>query len=93
MEVDCLQMLAWRLRPAPGDGYRTYWNMYHHFLGYSILVLISFNIFLGIKILEPAYVWKWAYIGVLGGLGAVALPFEACAWIKFLVEKSYRKHG
>lgn len=82
-------MLAWRLRPAPDDGYRTYWNMYHHFLGYAILALISFNIFLGIKILEPEHVWKWVYIGVLGALGTVALAFEIFGWTKFIIEKSW----
>ncbi|XP_057795287.1 cytochrome b561 and DOMON domain-containing protein At4g12980-like [Salvia miltiorrhiza] len=86
--LSTIQMLAWRLRPAPDDGYRTYWNMYHHFLGYAIMALISFNIFLGIKILEPEHVWKWAYIGVLGGLGSVALSFELLGWTKFLIEKS-----
>ncbi|KAG6423838.1 hypothetical protein SASPL_114242 [Salvia splendens] len=88
-----IQMLAWRLRPHPSDGYRMYWNMYHHFLGYSILALVFFNIFLGIKILEPEHVWKWAYIGVLGTLGSLALAFEFFGWIKFLTQNSSSKHG
>ncbi|KAH6764385.1 hypothetical protein C2S52_013333, partial [Perilla frutescens var. hirtella] len=84
-----IQMLAWRLRPIPSDEYRAFWNMYHHFLGYAILALISLNIFLGIKILEPDHVWKWAYIGVLGGLGMLVLAFELFGWIHFLVKKTH----
>ncbi|KAI3466266.1 hypothetical protein Pfo_022929 [Paulownia fortunei] len=83
-----VQMLALRLKPKYSDEYRTYWNMYHHFLGYALLALISVNIFEGIKILAPDHAWKWAYIGVLGAFGAVVLAFEVFTWTKFLLYKN-----
>ncbi|KAK4420788.1 1,4-alpha-glucan-branching enzyme 3, chloroplastic/amyloplastic [Sesamum alatum] len=33
-----VQMFALRLKPRPNDEYRAYWNMYHHSLGYAMLV-------------------------------------------------------
>ncbi|XP_020554527.1 cytochrome b561 and DOMON domain-containing protein At5g47530-like [Sesamum indicum] len=84
-----VQMFALRLKPRPNDEYRAYWNMYHHSLGYAMLTLMSVNIFVGIKIMEPNHAWKWAYIGVLGVLGVVVICFEIYTWIKFIfVRKS-----
>ncbi|EYU33657.1 hypothetical protein MIMGU_mgv1a026502mg [Erythranthe guttata] len=80
-----IQMVALRLKPKSGDEYRSYWNMYHHFLGYALLALISVNIFVGISIIGAGRAWKWAYIGILGCLGAVALAFEVLTWIKFVL--------
>ena len=77
-------MLALRLKPEATDEYRKYWDMYHHFLGYALLALISVNIFQGIAILKPDHTWKWAYIGVLGALAAITLAFEIRTWVKFL---------
>ncbi|KAL5548444.1 hypothetical protein UlMin_003675 [Ulmus minor] len=82
-----LQMLALRLRPKPNDDYRKYWDMYHHFLGYALLALISFNIFKGIAILKPDHTWKWAYIGVLAALGLITLILEIWTWAKFFKDK------
>ncbi|KAL3508462.1 hypothetical protein ACH5RR_027863 [Cinchona calisaya] len=79
-----LQMLALRLKPLRSDDYRVYWNMYHHFLGYSLFAIISVNIFLGISILSTRdHTWKWAYIGLLCLLGLTALLLEIFTWIKF----------
>ncbi|KAL7186588.1 hypothetical protein ACSBR2_028340 [Camellia fascicularis] len=78
-----LQMLALRLKPHSNDDYRKYWSIYHHFLGYSLLALIVVNIFRGIGIFSPNHTWRWAYIGVLCGLGFITLVFEIFTWIKF----------
>lgn len=82
----CVQMMALRLKPKRTDEYRTYWNMYHHFLGYSLIAVAAVNIFLGINIIEsgPHHHWRWSYIGVLGLLGSVALALEFYTWFKFL---------
>lgn len=77
-----MQVLALRLKPKDSDAYRNYWNMYHHFLGYALLVSISVNIFVGINILNPSHAaWKWAYTGIFGVLGAVFLAFEVSSWV------------
>uniref|UniRef100_A0A2N9G7H4 DOMON domain-containing protein n=1 Tax=Fagus sylvatica TaxID=28930 RepID=A0A2N9G7H4_FAGSY len=57
------KMLAFRLKPKKTDEYRKHWNMYHHFLGYALLAVISVNIFQGISIVKPVHTWKWVYIG------------------------------
>ncbi|XP_051126031.1 cytochrome b561 and DOMON domain-containing protein At5g35735-like [Andrographis paniculata] len=85
-----IQMMALRLKPNRYDEYRTYWNMYHHSLGYVLLALMAVNIFEGIKIVQQNQAWKWAYVGVLAALGFIALAFEIFTWIKFVY---YRFHG
>nr|XP_028956466.1 cytochrome b561 and DOMON domain-containing protein At4g12980-like [Malus domestica] len=79
-------MLALRLTPTKTDDYRKYWNMYHHFLGYSLLAVISVNIFQGIAILKPNKTWLWVYVGVLGMLGLVAIGLEIFTWTKFIYD-------
>lgn len=81
-------MLALRLKPKPHDDYRKYWDMYHHFLGYALLSVISVNIFHGINILKPDSTWKWSYIGVLVVLALIVLVFEICTWCKFIKSKN-----
>ncbi|KAH9803884.1 cytochrome b561 and DOMON domain-containing protein [Citrus sinensis] len=89
-----LQMLALRLKPKRKDEYRKFWDMYHHFLGYALLALISVNIFEGIAILKPhQLVWKWAYIGLLGILAIVTLGFETYSWCKFISDKKKKASG
>ncbi|KAK3030045.1 hypothetical protein RJ639_038144 [Escallonia herrerae] len=88
-----LQMFALPLRPGENDEYREYWNMYHHFLGYALLAVISANIFEGIAILRPENTWKWAYIGLLGVLLSIALVLEIFTWCKFFCEKNRKQKG
>ncbi|XP_057765612.1 cytochrome b561 and DOMON domain-containing protein At5g35735-like [Salvia miltiorrhiza] len=80
-----IQMMALRLKPKRTDEYRIYWNMYHHFLGYSLIGLAAVNIFQGIKIIEsgPHHHWRWSYVGALGLLGTLALALELYTWLKF----------
>ncbi|KAM6580500.1 hypothetical protein CsatA_004274 [Cannabis sativa] len=86
-----LQMLALRLRPKPHDDYRKYWDMYHHFLGYALLAVISVNMFQGIAILKPNTTWKWAYIAILAALGVATLTLEIVTWTKFIKEKKTKR--
>lgn len=68
------------LRPNKEHKYRIYWNVYHHSVGYCIIILSIVNIFEGFDILDPAKKWKHAYIGVIATLGGVALVLEAVTW-------------
>ncbi|KAI5581519.1 hypothetical protein BDE02_07G023500 [Populus trichocarpa] len=86
-----LQMLALHLKPRKTDEYRKYWNMYHHFLGYALLAVISVNIFHGIDILRPDHSWKWAYVGILGVFAVIAIALEIYTWAKFLTEDKKSK--
>ncbi|KAK9024707.1 hypothetical protein V6N11_004865 [Hibiscus sabdariffa] len=86
------QMLAFRFKPAREDEYRKHWNVYHHFLGYALLVMIPVNMYKGIKILKPENrIWKWAYNGILVFLAMVVLVLEIYTWAKFLCAKYYKK--
>ncbi|CAL4938054.1 unnamed protein product [Urochloa decumbens] len=75
-----LQVFALLLRPDKKNKYRFYWNIYHHSVGYSVIVLAAVNIFKGLDILKPATGYKTAYIVVLATLGGVALCLEAITW-------------
>lgn len=75
-----MQVSALLLRPKKEHKYRLYWNIYHHFIGYSVIVLSVINIFKGFNILDPDEKWKRAYIGILVGLAAVAAVLEIYTW-------------
>lgn len=92
-----LQVSAMLLRPKKEHKYRVYWNVYHHFIGYSVIVLSIINIFKGFDILNPEEKWKRAYIGILIGLAAVAATLEVCTWCIVLKRKktgdSHKMHN
>ncbi|XP_016461475.2 cytochrome b561 and DOMON domain-containing protein At3g25290-like [Nicotiana tabacum] len=83
-----LQVFALLLRPKKDNKYRFYWNIYHHGVGYTMLVLSLINVFKGLDILDPATKWRSAYIGILVVLGAIALLLEVITWIVVLRRKS-----
>ncbi|GAB4859359.1 hypothetical protein Ancab_010823 [Ancistrocladus abbreviatus] len=84
-----LQVFALLLRPKKDHKYRLYWNIYHHSIGYTVIVLSIINVFKGLHILDPAKKWKRAYIGILIFLGSIALILEAFTWL--IVLKRRRK--
>ncbi|XP_016453906.1 cytochrome b561 and DOMON domain-containing protein At3g25290 [Nicotiana tabacum] len=83
-----LQVFALLLRPKKDNKYRFYWNIYHHGVGYTMLVLSLINVFKGLDILDPVTKWRSAYIGILVVLGAIALLLEVITWIVVLRRKS-----
>uniref|UniRef100_A0A1J3DA86 Cytochrome b561 and DOMON domain-containing protein n=1 Tax=Noccaea caerulescens TaxID=107243 RepID=A0A1J3DA86_NOCCA len=83
-----LQVFALLLRPKPDHKYRIYWNVYHHSVGYTTIILSIINIFKGFDILDPAEKWRWAYIGILIFLGACVLILEPLTWFIVLRRKS-----
>ncbi|KAL5562192.1 hypothetical protein UlMin_031939 [Ulmus minor] len=85
-----VQIFALFLRPKKDHKYRFYWNIYHHGLGYSIIILGILNVFKGLDILHPAQKWKSSYIIAIAVLGGVALFLEAVTWIVVLRRKSSR---
>ena len=76
------------LRPRKDHKFRFYWNIYHHGIGYAILILGILNVFKGLHILGPEEKWKSAYIVVISVLGAIALLLEAITWVVVLRRKS-----
>ncbi|OEL24827.1 Cytochrome b561 and DOMON domain-containing protein [Dichanthelium oligosanthes] len=75
-----LQIFALFLRPKKDHKYRFYWNIYHHSIGYTIIILGIINIFKGMSILDVAQKWKTAYIIAICILGAIALILEVVTW-------------
>ncbi|CAN8232647.1 unnamed protein product [Cochlearia groenlandica] len=83
-----LQVFALLLRPKPDHKYRFYWNVYHHTVGYTTIVLAIVNIFKGFDILDPEEKWRWAYIGILIFLGACVVILEPLTWFIVIRRKS-----
>ncbi|XP_073312896.1 cytochrome b561 and DOMON domain-containing protein At5g47530-like [Primulina huaijiensis] len=83
-----LQVFALLLRPKKDHKFRVFWNVYHHLIGYSVIVLSIVNIFKGFDILNPAEKWKRGYIGFLIGLAFVAAILEVYTWYVVLKRKT-----
>ncbi|KAG6641746.1 hypothetical protein I3843_09G094300 [Carya illinoinensis] len=77
-----IQMLAIFWQPKKEAEHRRCWEVYHHFLGYAVIVLIITNIFLGINDEDQAEKWRWVYGVILGVLALIALALETYRWIK-----------
>ncbi|KAL3633606.1 hypothetical protein CASFOL_022368 [Castilleja foliolosa] len=88
-----LQVFALLLRPKPDHKYRIYWNVYHHSIGYTVIVLSIVNIFKGLDILDPEKKWKRAYVGVLIAMGAVSVCLEAFTWFVVIKRKRTDKQS
>lgn len=87
-----LQAFAVLLRPKKDHKYRFYWNIYHHSVGYGILVLSIVNIFKGFHILSPEKKWERAYIGILVGLACAAVILEVYTWFVVIKRKKTAAH-
>ncbi|KAL3625022.1 hypothetical protein CASFOL_031690 [Castilleja foliolosa] len=75
-----LQVFALLLRPNKDHKHRFYWNIYHHTIGYSVIILSIVNVFKGFDILNPDGKWKKMYILILIGLALVAATLEVYTW-------------
>ncbi|KAJ6334000.1 hypothetical protein OIU76_008454 [Salix suchowensis] len=83
-----VQIFALFLRPKKDHKYRLYWNIYHHGVGYVILILGILNVFKGLDILQPGDKWRTIYIIAIAVLGGVAALLELITWIVVLRRKS-----
>ncbi|XP_074272761.1 cytochrome b561 and DOMON domain-containing protein At5g47530-like [Silene latifolia] len=90
-----LQVFALLLRPKKDNKYRLYWNIYHHAIGYSVIILSVINIYKGFDILEPLKKWKTTYTGIIIALGVLAIALEVFTWAVVLKRKKDgpAKHG
>ncbi|XP_072973904.1 cytochrome b561 and DOMON domain-containing protein At3g25290-like [Typha angustifolia] len=89
--IATVQIFALFLRPNKDHKYRFYWNIYHHLVGYTVIILGIVNIFKGMNILHVDQKWKTAYIIVICILGGIALLLEAITWIIVCRRKSEEK--
>ncbi|XP_059277433.1 cytochrome b561 and DOMON domain-containing protein At3g25290-like [Lycium ferocissimum] len=81
-----LQMLVFiSFKPGDHAGFRTYRNMFHHVVGYSLLVVSGINIYKGISIMHPDDPHLLPiYFGIAGCLAFIFLVFEIVSWYRFL---------
>ncbi|GMH25823.1 hypothetical protein Nepgr_027666 [Nepenthes gracilis] len=83
-----IQIFALLIRPKKDHKFRVYWNVYHHGIGYAIVILGIINIFKGLSILDPAKKWKRAYIIALIVMGGLSALLEAITWVVVLRRRS-----
>ncbi|BBN04439.1 hypothetical protein MPTK1_3g04620 [Marchantia polymorpha subsp. ruderalis] len=83
-----LQLTALGLRPNLDNKYRKYWNVYHHTIGFTLIILSIINVFEGIEILAPAKGWKTAYVVILITLAVIALILEIGTWSAWYFKKT-----
>ena len=70
-------MLSISMRPNKDTGYREWWNIWHHAMGYAAIVMVIANIFAGINNEKSeAEKLEWAYVAIIGVLIAVAVPLQ-----------------
>lgn len=75
-------MFALCLQPKREDECHRCWEIYHQLLGYALIAMIIANIFQGIDSQSHSEKWKWAYMGILGVLGFIAVVLEIFRWVK-----------
>ncbi|RRT43814.1 hypothetical protein B296_00044440, partial [Ensete ventricosum] len=76
-----IQVSALLLRPKKDHKYRLCWNIYHHSVGYTVIVLGIVNVFKGLQILSIDHKWTVYFIITVCTLGAIALLLEIVTWI------------
>ncbi|KAG0614215.1 hypothetical protein M758_6G159300 [Ceratodon purpureus] len=87
-----LQVLALVLRPHKNTKpWRRYWNIYHHTIGYTTILLIVINNITGIDILDPGKRFRIAYIAFVAFLVAVAAILEAISWRRWWIMRKKLK--
>lgn len=75
-----LQVLALLIRPQKDHKYRLYWNIYHHTIGYMVILLSIINIFKGFDILNPEKKWQRGYVAIIVILSITAVILEGLTW-------------
>uniref|UniRef100_A0A8R7QDU3 Cytochrome b561 and DOMON domain-containing protein n=2 Tax=Triticum urartu TaxID=4572 RepID=A0A8R7QDU3_TRIUA len=88
-----LQAFALFLRPRKDHKCRVYWNVYHHSVGYAVIILGILNIFKGMAILGVEQRWRTAYVAAVWVLGAVAVTLEAVTWSVVIRRREAEQHG
>ncbi|KAJ3695266.1 hypothetical protein LUZ60_000643 [Juncus effusus] len=93
-----LQSAALLFRPKTTNRYRKYWKSYHHFVGYSCVVLGVVNVFQGFEVMGlSGSFWKLSYCLVLATLIGGCVALEVNAWVVFcrrrVEEEKMRREG
>ncbi|TKY47014.1 integral to membrane [Spatholobus suberectus] len=79
------------LRPKKDHKYRIFWNIFHYIVGYTTIVLATWNVLKGFDILDAHNIWKKTYLGIIISLAIIAVILEVIAWIWVRNKKRVRK--
>ncbi|XP_039029955.1 cytochrome b561 and DOMON domain-containing protein At2g04850-like [Hibiscus syriacus] len=95
--LGALQTLALLFRPKTTHKFRKYWKSYHHFVGYSCVVLGVVNVFQGFEVIgEGRSYAKLGYCLCLSTLVGVCIALEVNSWVIFCrksKEEKMRREG
>lgn len=95
--LGALQTLALLFRPKTTNKFRKYWKSYHHFVGYSCVVLGIVNVFQGFEVMgEGRSYAKLGYCLCLSSLIGVCIALEVNSWVIFCrksKEEKLRREG
>lgn len=79
-----LQTLALLFRPKTTNKFRKYWKSYHHFVGYSCVVLGVVNVFEGFEVMGASRSYsKLVYCLGLSTLIGACIALEVNSWVIF----------
>lgn len=92
-----LQTLALLFRPKTTNKFRKYWKSYHHFVGYSCVILGVVNVFQGFEAMGASRSYaKLGYCLGLSTLIGVCIALEVNSWVIFCrksKEEKLRREG
>ncbi|KAF7831943.1 cytochrome b561 and DOMON domain-containing protein [Senna tora] len=92
-----LQTLALLFRPKTTNKFRKYWKSYHHFVGYSCVVLGFVNVFQGFQVMGASRSYaKLVYCLGVATLVGVCIALEVNSWVVFCrksKEEKMRREG
>lgn len=95
--LGALQTLALLFRPNARNKFRKYWKSYHHFVGYSCVVLGFVNVFQGFAVMGASRSYaKLSYCLGLSTLIGVCIALEVNSWVVFCrksKEEKMRREG
>jgi len=82
--LGALQTLALLFRPNARNKFRKYWKSYHHFVGYSCVVLGFVNVFQGFEVMGASRSYfKLTYCLGLSTLIGLCIALEVNSWVVF----------
>ncbi|PON77141.1 Cytochrome b561 and DOMON domain-containing protein [Trema orientale] len=95
--LGALQTLALLFRPKTTNKFRKYWKSYHHFVGYSCVVLGVVNVFQGFEVMGQGRSYaKLGYCLCLATLIGACISLEVNSWVVFCrkaKEEKLRREG
>ncbi|XP_045791162.1 cytochrome b561 and DOMON domain-containing protein At2g04850-like [Trifolium pratense] len=95
--LGALQTLALLFRPNARNKFRKYWKSYHHFVGYSCVVLGFVNVFQGFEVMGASRSYaKLSYCLGLATLIGISIALEVNSWVLFCrksKEEKMRREG